>query len=208
MKSLAIFALAGLAAAQFSQLPTCAQSCANKFLTGGIGNCGSDAKCICSDKDFLSDIACCLAAPGACDPADQSSAVGFASQLCAAQGVTGLPSVVSCTSTSFPSSGTAAAASTTGSAAAKETSSTATGSGTGKGTGSGTAATAASSTAAAATTSAATTSAAAATTATTSTGTGTAAAATTSSSTSNPAARESAGVAGLVGGVIAALAML
>ncbi|CAK7563667.1 MAG: hypothetical protein SEPTF4163_001540 [Sporothrix epigloea] len=204
MKSFAILALAGLAVAQFNQLPTCAQSCANKFLTGGIGNCGSDAKCICSDKDFLSDIACCLAAPGACDPADQSSAVGFASQLCAAQGVTGLPSVVSCTATSFGSSGTAAAASTTGSNTAKDTSSaTAENSSTttGTGTGTGSTATAASSTATTATTSATTE----ATTAMTSTG---AAAATTSTSTSNPAPRESAGVAGLVGGVIAALAML
>ncbi|CAK7219884.1 hypothetical protein SBRCBS47491_004002 [Sporothrix bragantina] len=184
MKSFAILALAGLAAAQFSQLPTCAQNCANKFLTGGIGNCGSDAKCICSDKDFLSDIACCLAAPGACDTADQSSAVVFASQLCAAQGVTGLPSAVTCTSTASGSTGTAAATTTSGSGTAKETTAANTGSTTGTGT-------------------AATTDT---TTGTTTSATG--AAATTSSSTSNPAPRESAGVAGLIGGVVAALAML
>ncbi|CAK7236184.1 hypothetical protein SCUCBS95973_009521 [Sporothrix curviconia] len=185
MKSFAILALAGLAAAQFSQLPTCAQNCANKFLTGGIGNCGSDAKCICSDKDFLSDIACCLAAPGACDTADQSSAVVFASQLCAAQGITGLPSAVTCTSTASGSTGSAAAATTTSGTAANTGS---TGTGTAAATGSTTSTTTGTTTAAAAT--------------------GTDAAATTSSSTSNPAPRESAGVAGLIGGVVAALAML
>ncbi|CAK7239426.1 MAG: hypothetical protein STHCBS139747_000856 [Sporothrix thermara] len=191
MKSFAILALAGLAAAQFSQLPTCAQSCANKFLTGGIGNCGSDAKCICSDKDFLSDIACCLAAPGGCAPADQSSAVVFASQLCAAQGVTGLPSVVSCTSTASGSTGTGAAAATTtsSSATASQTSGTAANTGS---TGSATAAPTSAATSAGAADSAASGSGAAAT----------------PSSTSNPAPRESAGVAGLVGGVVAALALL
>ncbi|CAK7205185.1 hypothetical protein SEUCBS139899_007950 [Sporothrix eucalyptigena] len=182
MKSFTILALAGLAAAQFSQLPTCAQSCANKFLTGGIGNCGSDAKCICSDKDFLSDIACCLAEPGGCDSADQSSAVVFASQLCAAQGVTDLPSAVTC-STTASGSGTAATATTTSSGTAKETSGTAAQTG---------------STGTVATTTAATTGTAAAGTT----------AATTTSSSSNYAPRESAGVAGLIGGVVAALAML
>ncbi|EPE07044.1 extracellular membrane protein [Ophiostoma piceae UAMH 11346] len=88
MKPAAVLVFAGLAAAQFSQLPTCAQSCANTYLQKGIGNCGVDVKCICSDSDFLGGIACCLAQPGGCDTADQSSAVVFASQLCAAQGVT------------------------------------------------------------------------------------------------------------------------
>ncbi|KIH93672.1 hypothetical protein SPBR_04446 [Sporothrix brasiliensis 5110] len=183
MKSFTILALAGLAAAQFAQLPTCAQSCANKFLTGGIGNCGSDAKCICSDKSFLSDIACCLAAPGGCDAADQSSAVVFASQLCAAQGVT-VPSAVTCTSTAGGSgSGTVATATTT----------------TGSGTPTETSGAAASKTESTSTT---------ATGATTSPAT-TAAAGTTSSKSTNYAPRESAGVgAGLLGGVVAALALL
>ncbi|KAL1894947.1 hypothetical protein Sste5346_005634 [Sporothrix stenoceras] len=186
MKSFTILALAGLAVAQFNQLPTCAQSCANKYLTGGIGNCGSDAKCICSDKDFLSGIACCLAAPGGCDAADQSSAVVFASQLCAAQGVT-VPSAVTCTSTAASGSGSAAAATTTsGSGTATETSGTAT-----KTSGTGAAATDT-----------------AATTGTTTGATTGAAAGTTTSSSTNYAPRESAGAAGLLGGVIAALAML
>ncbi|ERS97009.1 uncharacterized protein SPSK_02751 [Sporothrix schenckii 1099-18] len=181
MKSFTILALAGLAAAQFAQLPTCAQSCANKFLTGGIGNCGSDAKCICSDKSFLSDIACCLAAPGGCDAADQSSAVVFASQLCAAQGVT-VPSAVTCTSTAGGSGTAATATTTTGSGTPTETS--------------GAAATKTDSTSATATG------------ATTSPAT-TAAAGTTSSKSTNYAPRESAGVgAGLLGGVVAALALL
>lgn len=165
------------------------QSCANKYLTGGIGNCGSDAKCICSDKDFLSGIACCLAAPGGCDVADQSSAIVFASQLCAAQGVT-VPSAVTCTSTAASGSGSAAAATTTaGSGSATETSGTAANTGSTKTSG----------------TAATTTSTTAATTGAT---TGTAAAGTTTSSSTNYAPRESAGAAGLLGGVVAALVML
>ncbi|KAK4241965.1 hypothetical protein C8A03DRAFT_29860 [Achaetomium macrosporum] len=102
--ALVSLALAGAAVAQ--ELPSCAQSCANQFLTGGIGNCGSDPKCICADKGFLGSIACCLT--GVCDQAAQSSAVSYAASLCSAFGVTDLPTAVSCTST--------AAATTTGSA--------------------------------------------------------------------------------------------
>lgn len=177
---------------------TAQQNCADKFLTGGIGNCGSDAKCICSDKSFLSDIACCLAEPGACDTADQSSAVVFASQLCAAQGVT-VPSAVTCTST-FASTGTgtgtAASATTTGTATATETGTTAAATGATGGT-------------TATTTSSSSTSSSSSSSSTSSSASGTAAAATTSSSSTNYAPRESAAVgAGLVGGLVAALAML
>jgi hypothetical protein len=101
MKTAAIFAsvaLAGFAAAQLDQLPTCAQDCASQFLAGGIGDCGTDPKCICENESFIGDIACCLAKPGACDEEDQSSAVHFASQICAAQGVS-VPSAVSCSTT-------------------------------------------------------------------------------------------------------------
>ncbi|KAL2021319.1 hypothetical protein VTK56DRAFT_7290 [Thermocarpiscus australiensis] len=96
-------ALAGTAAAQSPQLPPCAQGCANKFLSGGIGNCGTDPACICGDKSFIGDIACCLA--GVCDPPQQSSAVAYAASLCSAFGVTTLPSTVSC-STSAPAATT------------------------------------------------------------------------------------------------------
>ncbi|KAK0717903.1 hypothetical protein B0T26DRAFT_751900 [Lasiosphaeria miniovina] len=74
--ALLALALATVAAAQSPSLPTCAKGCADQFISNGIGNCNLDAKCICSDKDFISNISCCVA--GACNPADQQSAVAFA----------------------------------------------------------------------------------------------------------------------------------
>ncbi|KAK3361187.1 hypothetical protein B0T24DRAFT_684851 [Lasiosphaeria ovina] len=83
--ALLALALAIVAAAQSPSLPTCAvrhlpdffeKGCADQFISNGIGNCNLDAKCICSDKDFISNISCCVA--GACNPADQQSAVAFA----------------------------------------------------------------------------------------------------------------------------------
>ncbi|KAF3767154.1 hypothetical protein M406DRAFT_97783 [Cryphonectria parasitica EP155] len=121
--SAALFA--GLSFAQFSGLPTCAQDCASDQFSGGsYAGCGTDPKCICSNQDFLSNIACCLV--GACDAADQTSAIAFATQICSAQGVT-VPTVVSC-ATAANTQGTAAATATetTGSAAtASSTSGTA-----------------------------------------------------------------------------------
>ncbi len=79
----------------------------------GIAGCNGDAKCICGNSDFLSNIACCLAKPGGCSPSDQSSAVTFASQVCAVQGIT-VPSVVSCSTTQAASASGSDAATTTG----------------------------------------------------------------------------------------------
>ena len=46
-------------------------------MKGGVGNCGvGDVKCICENKNFLGDIACCL--EGTCDKPDQSAAVSYA----------------------------------------------------------------------------------------------------------------------------------
>ena len=74
-----------------------------KYTTGdAIAGCGQlNAACICANKDFLSDIACCLA--GSCSPEDQAKAVTFAQQICTANGIT-VPSAVSCTrvTTSVP----------------------------------------------------------------------------------------------------------
>ncbi|AEO67114.1 uncharacterized protein THITE_2115931 [Thermothielavioides terrestris NRRL 8126] len=108
---LAALSLAGAAVAQLDQLPSCAKSCADKFLQGGIGNCGTDPKCICSDKSFLGSIACCLA--GVCDPPSQSSAVSVAISLCSAFQVTDLPTAVSCSTTAPASTTTGAPATTT-----------------------------------------------------------------------------------------------
>ncbi|AEO55517.1 hypothetical protein MYCTH_2299445 [Thermothelomyces thermophilus ATCC 42464] len=126
MKAIAALtlALAGAVVAQDGLgLPECAQSCASSFLAGGIGNCGRDVKCICQEKSFLSDIACCLA--GDCSAQDQAQAVSVAANLCRGVGVTDLPSSVSCATASTSATGSAASAPTTGSA-----STTASGSGT------------------------------------------------------------------------------
>ncbi|KAG7288106.1 hypothetical protein NEMBOFW57_007629 [Staphylotrichum longicolle] len=135
--ALLTLAMAGAAVAQGGpSLPTCAQSCADKFLTGGIGNCGSDPKCICSDKDFLGSIACCLV--GVCDAPSQSSAVAFAASLCRGFGVTDLPTAVAC-STATGGAATGAAATTTPASASSTESSAASSAVTGSGSSSGSA---------------------------------------------------------------------
>ncbi|KAI1845322.1 hypothetical protein JX265_005479 [Neoarthrinium moseri] len=95
-----LVALAGvsLVAAQFDGLPQCAQGCVTKFTSGSnIGGCPQiDAKCICSQQTFLSDIACCLAS--VCNAADQQAAVDFAIKFCSTQGVQ-VPTAVSCSTT-------------------------------------------------------------------------------------------------------------
>ncbi|KAI0398624.1 hypothetical protein F5Y17DRAFT_470733 [Xylariaceae sp. FL0594] len=85
-------------------LPDCARSCLAEFTTGGsIGNCRQlDAQCICSSDSFISGIACCLAK--ACDAADQKRAVDYAISFCSTQGVTDLPTAVSCATAASVSS--------------------------------------------------------------------------------------------------------
>ncbi|KAF5616651.1 cell wall protein [Fusarium sp. NRRL 52700] len=88
--------LAGLVAAQQEKLPTCAEPCVTKYTTGGgIAGCGQlDVKCICSNKDFLSGIACCL--EDKCDASGKEAAVKYAKQICSTAGVTNLPDEVTC----------------------------------------------------------------------------------------------------------------
>ncbi|KAF6815067.1 CFEM domain-containing protein [Colletotrichum musicola] len=112
-------ALAGLAGAQVSQLPACAQECVNKYTTtNAIAGCSQlDIKCICSNSGFLDGIACCLAA--ACPKADQDSAVKFAKDICTGAGVS-VPDQVVCknaTASGTGTSGTPAAATNTPNAA-------------------------------------------------------------------------------------------
>ncbi|KAK4041391.1 hypothetical protein C8A01DRAFT_45453 [Parachaetomium inaequale] len=90
-------------------LPKCAESCATSFLNGGIGDCGRDVECICKNKSFLGEIACCLA--GDCSADDQTTAVSVAANLCKAFGVTDLPTTVACSTASGTASTTAASAS-------------------------------------------------------------------------------------------------
>ncbi|ROW00962.1 hypothetical protein VSDG_02701 [Cytospora chrysosperma] len=137
--SAAVFA--GLTAAQYASLPTCAQQCATEQFSGGsYGDCGTDPACICADPEFISTISCCLV--DACNAADQQAAISFAQQMCAANGVT-VQSTVSCataaaTGTSAAGSSSAASSSSapasttgTGSVASTAASSTAAASGTG-----------------------------------------------------------------------------
>jgi len=117
---LSIFAitigLAGTSLGQFNGVPTCGQPCLTKYTSGGnIAGCNSlDVACICSNQNFLSDVACCLSVN--CDPADQQEATNFADSLCKANGVT-VPTAVVCTSTpaATGSSTTSPSASSTGS---------------------------------------------------------------------------------------------
>ncbi|RCI15507.1 hypothetical protein L249_3546 [Ophiocordyceps polyrhachis-furcata BCC 54312] len=131
MKSSLLFTLAaGLVAAQdLNGLPPCAKDCVTKNMSGsGVGGCPSaDIGCICKNKDFLNNIACCLAK--ACKPEDQTKTIGFAKQLCNAAGVQ-VPEKVECadkdkaaaaassTTRASSSSSSATAASTASSSAA------------------------------------------------------------------------------------------
>jgi len=93
------------------------QPCLNQFTSNGgstIAGCNRiDAACICSNKDFLSGIACCLV--DKCNAEDQQAATDYALAFCKANQVTGLPTAVSCASTATASTGTPTS---TGSAAA------------------------------------------------------------------------------------------
>ncbi|KAH8750883.1 hypothetical protein BGZ57DRAFT_934625 [Hyaloscypha finlandica] len=82
-----------------SGVPACAQPCVVQSTSGSTtGSCNSaDVACICSNSGFLSNLACCLA--GVCSQADQQAAITYTQNVCAANGVTNLPSVVSCSST-------------------------------------------------------------------------------------------------------------
>ncbi|KAL2159445.1 hypothetical protein VTH06DRAFT_2450 [Thermothelomyces fergusii] len=120
--ALAILASAGAVAAQGFDLPQCARACATSFLRGG--DCGTDPKCICSDKSFLSDIACCLADD--CSAEDQERAVSFALSFCRNNGVTDLPSSVSCATAAPSTTATSGASASSSSAAATEAESTTT----------------------------------------------------------------------------------
>jgi hypothetical protein len=102
----------GLVAAQLDGIPSCAQDCIGKYVTGGgIAGCGQlDIKCICSNEEFIQGISCCL--EDACDTAGKDAAVSYAAKICSGEGVT-VPSEVTCSSkdqqsSAAPQSGSAA----------------------------------------------------------------------------------------------------
>jgi hypothetical protein len=98
--------------------------CVSDFTSGSqIAGCNSvDITCICSNKNFLSDIACCLV--NVCSVADQQAATEYAQTLCRTNGVTNLPSAVSCASTATQSSTAAPSGSTATSGTSTTTTST------------------------------------------------------------------------------------
>ncbi|KAG5931307.1 hypothetical protein E4U53_001834 [Claviceps sorghi] len=132
MKSFLItLALAtGFVAAQSPQLdkiPKCAYGCVSSYITGSnIAGCApADIACVCSNKDFLSGISCCLEKD--CGKEDIQSTIQFAAGICNASGVK-TPTTLVCNknsgSSSAPgSSGSASASATTPAATGSQTSS-------------------------------------------------------------------------------------
>ncbi|KZZ96052.1 Extracellular membrane protein, CFEM domain protein [Moelleriella libera RCEF 2490] len=91
MKSWIVLAVAtGLSTAQSDQLdkiPKCAFPCVQSYITGNqIAGCKpADIACVCSNKQFLSSISCCLAKD--CSKDDIDTTIKFAASLCNANGV-------------------------------------------------------------------------------------------------------------------------
>ncbi|KAH6690729.1 hypothetical protein F5X68DRAFT_72354 [Plectosphaerella plurivora] len=115
LAAVVVVASAGFAVAQntgLGQVPPCAQPCLTNFLGGGlIADCQAfDAKCICENRDFLAQIACCLV--DGCTADEQKETVDFAHAMCRTVQVTNLPNEIVC------STATAAATSATGAASA------------------------------------------------------------------------------------------
>ncbi|EKG14570.1 hypothetical protein MPH_08251 [Macrophomina phaseolina MS6] len=121
-----ILGYSSLAVAQTQLLPTCAQACVGT----DFGGCSTlDVRCICSNKELLTGLACCVST--GCDAEDQQTVIDFAQNLCRPQGVTDLPTTATCASSSATasatgtaSSGTTASATATGSAASSASSAT------------------------------------------------------------------------------------
>ncbi|KAK0642012.1 hypothetical protein B0T16DRAFT_394198 [Cercophora newfieldiana] len=105
-----LFSLALATVAIAQAIPPCAQGCVDPYLQNGIGDCGTDAKCICANKDFITGISCCLA--DKCPVSDQNVAISFAAQFCGAVGVSGLPTTVACATASGTSTPTGSASTT------------------------------------------------------------------------------------------------
>ncbi|KAF2454966.1 hypothetical protein BDY21DRAFT_352043 [Lineolata rhizophorae] len=107
---------AALVAAQFGDLPDCAQSCVGDTLAG-CPNMSVD--CICNNQGLLSDLSCCVSQ--VCDPEDIQATIDFANDICGTVDVT-VPTAASCPGASASQTGsatsseTAAAASTSNAA--------------------------------------------------------------------------------------------
>lgn len=77
-----------------ADLPRCAQGCVGTSIS--VPGCqGIDIRCICSNREWLQGVACCLQAN--CSAEEQANAVTFAGSLCSTAGVT-VPNQVTCPS--------------------------------------------------------------------------------------------------------------
>ncbi|OBT47601.1 hypothetical protein VE00_03018 [Pseudogymnoascus sp. WSF 3629] len=118
MRASAVIALAALISVSSAAggVPDCAKPCVEQFTSGSnVAGCNKlNTNCICSNKDFLSNIACCLV--DKCDEAGRSGAIAYAKSICAtADPPVEVPSEVVCNSSSSSSSKGTAAATTGGS---------------------------------------------------------------------------------------------
>ncbi|EPE35955.1 hypothetical protein GLAREA_05293 [Glarea lozoyensis ATCC 20868] len=114
-----LLALAALATAQDlpPDLPSCVQVCAQPYFVTSSGYttfAGCDVRnvaCVCANKQFISEISCCISK--SCSAGDQKAAADFGGNLCSQVSLPGtppLPSIASCaagngtsaTSTSVP----------------------------------------------------------------------------------------------------------
>jgi hypothetical protein len=104
--------------------------CVVEFTTGDlIAGCKQgDIACICSNKDFLDGIACCLVDD--CDDASQKAAVDFARGLCTGAGVQ-VPNEIICKEGGSSSTSAAPSSSTTDGSASSSPSATETETGAG-----------------------------------------------------------------------------
>ncbi|KAI9724384.1 MAG: hypothetical protein M1812_000452 [Candelaria pacifica] len=95
-----------LAQAGTEGLPDCAKGC----LGSSFGGCKlGDIACICSNKDYLGSIACCIS--DKCSDAEKKATIAFATSLCSSAGVT-VPQEATCsTATGSASTATNTAAS-------------------------------------------------------------------------------------------------
>ncbi|KAF3393812.1 GPI anchored CFEM domain protein C [Penicillium rolfsii] len=131
--------LVTVSAQGLDDLPACSTSCATSSIPA---SCGLSVPCICADKSFLSNIACCVA--DKCSQADQESmslsdsdrmpeysltnvfliaaaTLQVAKGICSRGGVTDLPSTIACTSSASSSSGSTATTSTSSSSSQTKT---------------------------------------------------------------------------------------
>ncbi|KAL4914031.1 hypothetical protein BDW62DRAFT_149970 [Aspergillus aurantiobrunneus] len=84
--------LSSVAAQGMTGLPSCAQDCA----TGAIPSQCSliDVECICAERSFVDDMACCVGQ--SCAPEDQDAALDFANGICGGAGISDLPQSATC----------------------------------------------------------------------------------------------------------------